>query len=76
MMSPDFRDKSLVENVRIAFSFIYIKYSIHGFDAISEGRTLRKGEGQEGKAGLSRTSQPRKDQAGRASRGLARLADP
>ncbi|KXV22314.1 hypothetical protein AD933_00545 [Acetobacter malorum] len=28
------------------------------------------------KAGLSRTSQPRKAQAGRASRGLARLAGP
>jgi len=46
---------------------------------VSEMDTVRgdeKQEGQEEKSGLSRTSQPRKAQAGRASRGLARLAGP
>ncbi|OAJ65921.1 hypothetical protein A0123_03450 [Gluconobacter cerinus] len=40
----------------------------------SKGEEKQQGVG--GKAGLSRTSQPRKAQAGRASRGLARLAGP
>jgi len=39
-------------------------------------KKMHRKDEKRGKAGLSRTSQPRKALAGRASRGLARLAGP